>query len=516
MLAIDWDSESIRIIHAVVGRKGPGRIRGVLVPITEGVDVDDPESLGQFIARALKQRKIRTRRAVVAIPRDQAVLHMLSLPNVPPEEMPSVVHFQITKELPFALEEARIDFATFPAEAESETVDVLVAAVRNDVLEHLQSVCVSAGLELERVGLRPFANTVSQTFGREQVSTGCQLFVDVGPVLTEIDLIRGGHLAFSRAASVSVPIMPTVRVKAALEDPSGPVTIAPTEQEQEEAVANLIVEVNRTIEAYRVSAPGAEIDSIVVGGSCGIEERFCREVADRFGAPATLYNPGQTLLMLRDRGEELTAFSAPLGLAVGHGTEGTLHFDFLHPKEPVDLSKVKARKVPVIGATVVVFILAIVVLRQQLPKATEAKVKDLQRKVDVLKKKAKEVEQFEQQVARAEEWEKQEWVWLDDLAKITDLFPPTTDAYTTKLIAKVDGTIALSVRAKKMSELEPLRERLERVGPFNATLGTTKEVTDPRGFQAEGEFILTPKTAQAEATPKTSKTSKSSSKSKTR
>jgi hypothetical protein len=287
------------------------------------------------------------------------------------------------------------------------------------------------------------------------------------------------------------------------------VTITPTEDEQEEAVGNLIVEVNRTIEAYRVSAPGAEIDSIVVGGSCGIEERFCREVADRFGAPAKMYNPGESIMTLRDRGEDMTAFSAPLGLTVGHGTEGTLHFDFLHPKEPVDLSKVKARRVPVIAATVIVFVMALIVLRVQIPKATRAKAKTLQSKVKALRAEAKEVEQFKEQVLRAELWADQEKVWLDDLATITELFPPTSEAYAMVLSAKVNGTIALKVRAKKLGDLEPLRDRLERLGPFNATLGTTKEVSDTRGFRAEGEYILTPKSKQAAETKKTSKTSKS-------
>ena len=67
VLAIDWDRESIRIIHASTGRKGPRRTRGYLVPIPEGIDVDDPESLGQFIRRALRQRRIRTKRAIMAV-----------------------------------------------------------------------------------------------------------------------------------------------------------------------------------------------------------------------------------------------------------------------------------------------------------------------------------------------------------------------------------------------------------------------------------------------------------------
>lgn len=478
------------------------------MPIPEGIDVDDPESLGQFIGRALRQRHIRTRRAIVAIPRDQAVLHPLSLPNVPLDEMPSVVHFQITKELPFALEEAKIDFATFPAEAGAENVDVLVAAVRRDVLEHYQAVCQNAGLVLDRVGLRPFANTVAGTHGRASHELGCMLMVDVGPVLTEIDLIRQGHLAFSRAASVSVPVMPAVRVQPYpgqdSEQEAAPVTIEPTEAEQREAVDNLLVEVNRTIEAYRVNDPGATIDSIIVAGSCGIEEQLRREVAERFGAPARIYNPGETLEKLSERGEEMTAFSAALGLTIGHGAEGALHFDFLHPKEPVDLTKVRARRVPVIAATVIVFLLAAVVFRNQMASAREEKRNAIRNEIRKLKDQIDEVEDFEKEIRAGEAWVKREVVWLDQMATVTELFPKTDEAYVTRMSAKDDGTIRLNVRAKVAKKLEELRKRYEEAGPYEAKLSTIKTVPDKGGFTSETSITLTLKSrVVAEAKGKT-------------
>ncbi len=498
MLAIDWDRESIRILHATTGRKGPSRIRGYLVPIPEGLDVDDPEALGQFIARALRQRRIRTKRAIVAIPRDQAVLHTLSLPNVPVEEMPSVVHFQITKELPFALEEARIDFATFRAASDAENVDVLVAAVRNDVLEHYQIVCQSAGLQLERVGLRPYANTVAGTHGLEGDDLSCMLLVDVGPTLTEIDLVRRGNLAFSRAASVNVPVMPAVRIQGDAEDRSSPVTIEPTDEEQQQAVDNLLVEVNRTIEAYRVSDPGAEIKSIIVAGSCGIEERLCRQAEDRFGAPARLYNPGDTLERLADRGEEMTAFSAALGLAIGHGTEGALHFDFLHPKEPTDLKRAKVRKVPVIAATIVLFIVAALVFRGEMAGGKAKKLKTIKNEIVKLKKELKTVDAFDREVAAVEEWGEKEVVWLDQLRTVTDLFADTKEVYVTRMITKPDGTIQMGLRGKRGESLEKLRAEYERLGPYKATLGTGKPVTDRNGFIREAILVLEPKSLAAQ------------------
>lgn len=501
VLAIDWDRESIRVIHARTGRKGPTRIRAFLVPIPEVVDVEDPESLGQFISRALRQRRIRTQRAIVAIPREKAVLNMLSLPQVPMEEMPSVVHFQITKELPFALEEAKIDFATFPAAAEAETVDVLVAAVRNDELEHYKAVCENAGLELQRIGLRPYANNVAVNHGRDTEQIGCLLFVDVGPVLTEINLIRRGHLAFSRAASVNVPVMPVVRVQGTdgvesgaptetSRGEHGPVRIAPTEVEQQEALNNLLLEVTRTIEAYRITNPGAQIDQIIVAGSCGIEQRLCSEAAERFGAAARLYNPGETLPKLADRGEQMTAFSAALGLVIGHGGEGTLHFDFLHPKEPTKVVSAKVRKIPVIAATIILFILAGVVFQWRVATAANENLRVYKNKIAELKKEEQLLKQFTNEVKTAQAWDKREMVWLDHLVTITELFPDTQDAHVTYLTAKDDGTIRINVRARQMAILEELRKTFEEKGPYWAKLGTISESARAAGVGYDADITL--------------------------
>ncbi|MCH7526907.1 MAG: pilus assembly protein PilM, partial [Planctomycetes bacterium] len=288
ILSIDWDVRTLRMVHAFV-RKSSVRIDQVLsVAIPDDVDVNDAQSLGTLIRSALHKAGIGTKRALVDIPRHQANLYPLKLPRAGLEDLVQMVALQIPKELPFAVDQAAIDFAA-PPETGAESCDVLVAAVLKDTLAFYRRVFEHAGLKLERVGLRPHASHVAVNALLEATPHRHVLFVDVGPTATEIDVLRDKRLVFSRAANVDVPAESdsvSLHVKPRKE------TETPESDEADDTaalklnlsgggsdslgtdavMAELLIEITRSIEAYRVTEAGAEMDHAVVGGSCDIEE----------------------------------------------------------------------------------------------------------------------------------------------------------------------------------------------------------------------------------------------------
>ena len=83
--------------------------------------------------------------------------------------------------------------------------DVLVAAIRHDALSRYEATLSAAGLKLDRIGLRPYANKFAVSSLLRHAMPERVLLIDVGPTLTEINVFRDSFLAFSRAASVAVP-----------------------------------------------------------------------------------------------------------------------------------------------------------------------------------------------------------------------------------------------------------------------------------------------------------------------
>ena len=110
------------------------------------------------------------------------------------------------------------------------------------------------------------------------------LFVDVGPSMSEIDVICDQRLAFSRLAQVAVPTRQA-------EQPM-PIDHA----SQEEAVGELAVEIMRSLQAYRVTDPSVRIDQIIIAGGTGLEEGLATRAAEQIGAPAHLFTPPLSLL----------------------------------------------------------------------------------------------------------------------------------------------------------------------------------------------------------------------------
>lgn len=336
VLCLDWDKRSLRLVCA---RVGGGAVRlddAHAHRVPPNVDVEDPAALGEFIAQCLARHRIRQTRVVVDVPREKAVINRLKLPPTPLNELAAAVRFQAMRELPFSLEEAEIDYVTLATDDSGRATEVLLAAVRRETLDRLRATVQAAGLTPLRIGLRPYANLVAVTHLPGMLDKRV-LLIDVGPTMTEIDVIRGSTLSFSRAAGVGVPF--------AAGEPTGDdsrisskAELAELELAEDAAAATveeLLVEITRTLQAYRAAEPSAAIEQIVIAGGTGLEHDLLAAVDEKFNLPATLYDPTLALGVDEREAGKLRAFSAVLGLAWGMSREGLLELDFLHPKRPL-------------------------------------------------------------------------------------------------------------------------------------------------------------------------------------
>jgi len=434
LLSIDWDAKNLRLALVRPHADRVELLKAVSVPIPPDVRLDDAESLGAFLREAMRQAKVSARAALMSVPREQVVLNTMSLPPTPAEELPAIVQFQIVKELPFAADQAVVDFAVSGDFDVKEPCTLLVAAVRNEDLAFHRKVAHEAGLAVERIGLRPYANLVAVSTKAPELRTRTVLLVEIGPQLTEIDVLRSGTLVFSRAASVALPDYGT-GLGERLDD-SRIVGAALRDREPNDvdrrAVGNLMVEIIRSYEAHRATDPNVNVEQVIVCGASGFEAQLAEVLAARFGAEAGLYMPDRALDLPPQRAKELRGFGAVLGLAIGHSHRGLRTFDFLHPKKPVSKRQVRLRKMPIAVATGLFFIGAGVASYANFVYPRMQDVAALENAVFPKRKDAKTVTDFEEKVKALEDWQASEQYWPELLVALTEAFPPQEEACVTR------------------------------------------------------------------------------------
>lgn len=513
LLAIDWDKRDLRMALVRVRADGIELLKAVSVPIPEEVARDDPESLGAFIREAMRQSRLSVKSVLLNIPREQVVLNMMELPPTPEEEMASVVHFQIVKELPFAPDQATIDFVVCDTHDPKSRCTALVAAVRNEDLDFYRKMAKEAGLSVERIGLRPHANLTAVLACLTDHRDESTLVVEVGPLLTEIDIIQSGALTFSRAASVTLPDFGRLR---AVETLDSRVTgtriqdIEPDDEAGREAVGRLVVDVIRSFEAHRATDPSVKIDRIVVCGATGVEQQLAEALAGRFAAPAQLFSPDRAFGLTPQRARELRGFSAALGLAMGQPLKGLKSFDFLHPKKPVSKRSLRLKRAPVAVLTAVLLIGAAVTFRVRFVGPEQEKVRNLEAVIRNDQKREKPIKEFTKKVEALEAWKNSEQRWPEVLAVLTKAFPPEEEAFVTRLDFDTrtkrksimrSSTLKLKLRTGKLGAVSRQSAALRALGFKDVVSGQETRI----GIVRQGEVYRfdTSLTAEIPLRPKT-------------
>lgn len=495
ILAIDWDSRTLRIVHARYTKRGVDIDRLLSVPIPADVDPAQPAQMGGHIRRALDQEGITTRHAVVDIPRDQAILNTLTLPALVPEELPGIVRIQIAKELPYSVSDAVIDFTIGPQEPGSALAEVLVAAVRREVLEQYEATFAAADLKLDRIGLRPYASKVAVCELLRHAMPERVVFLDVGPALTEICVLRHSFLAFSRAASVHIPrhigegaTLSLVRPEdpEAFHDPEPVSDITPPAVAMANVIQSLVVELTRSLEAYRAREAGAPIDHVIIGGDLGVEERLAEAIQKRLSITTEIYNPASSFGWEPDEGAAASAFAATLGLVLTQLREDGGHFDFLHPKRVESVAKKRLRKAPIVASVGLLFVAAAVVAVAGVTRPSREELARILSQIETLRAEESDQRKFLELVngpGGIAEFDEQQHIWVDVLHDAMSVLPSHENLVCDQIdLNQKDDRITLRTRARQRSvpldairQLEDFRREGRERPRFKASMGPQNE-----------------------------------------
>jgi Tfp pilus assembly PilM family ATPase len=496
------------------------RVEGAPLALAPEVDRADPIALGQAVATALAELKIKPPAVVMGVPRAQLVLRTLTVPVVQDlRELASIVHFQVGKDLPFRAQDAVIDFkvhrqieappagdngkadsvagpGSSPASATAGTptptptprLEILVAAVHRDVVAFGEQVAEAAGLKLAALGLRAYANARCLESCDVAEPDEAVALVSLRPDEVNIDVMVGEALLFSRGAVVKSPRDATEPEPAA--DPTDETAEPPVSLES--FVDAATIEVVRTLHGYGGTAARSPVTKVIVAGASGHEESVVQALSKRLSVPCSLLDPAGALELDNDPAsrERARGAIAAIGLALGYTDPDGLPFDFLAPKQPAVQRDLRRIRLLAGAAALIALFLVVFLVRGQLIQRHKAVQLGVQAELADAEKKRPIYRSMRQQAASVEEWKRSERNWLDHYAYLSAILPASEEVYITSLNISPQGAIRLGVQARSGEILSRLDKQLRTAGYEIKPLAITPGA-DRHGYDFSSTVELT-------------------------
>lgn len=340
-------------IKAVALAPGGGAVQHAgMVPTPVGAmrdgSVVEPQAVASEIRSLLAQTGISLKQVVTAIPNQATVTRNITVPRMELKELRNsdMIRYEAERYIPFPIDEVTLDFdvlddpSTLPEDGQME---VVIAAVPNDVVgRHIETLRM-AGLEPTIVDVKSFA--ALRAIGQRRIGPDeVVLALEIGASSSVIGLVRGERLLLSRNINVAADDFTTALQRAfdmdfsaaealkldyrtdaaGLADSSAqsPARIA---EALRPTMIELITEVRRSLEFYRVQSGDLIIDQMVLAGGGAKLSGLPAAMSEALGIPTEVVQTWGNLGLpgndqaLRDHGPEYTV---PLGLALRGVTRG--------------------------------------------------------------------------------------------------------------------------------------------------------------------------------------------------
>lgn len=346
--------------HAVTTPTPIGSMRDGLVV--------EPQAVATELKNLLAQHRITTRQAVTAVPNQSAVTRNIMVPRMERKELQDAIKWEAERYIPYPIDEVALDFDLLDDPAnipEDGQMEVVIAAAPSEAVARVVEVLQLAGLEPVVIDLKSFAVlralrgnllgehlTKSTLTGTNYTEAGeVALVLEIGASSSVISLVRGDRVLMARNIGVAADDFTTALQKAfdldfsAAEEIKVGYATATTPTEDEEDLLNfdlsreqysparvfevirpvlgdLITEIRRSLEFYRVQSGDVVIDRTFLAGGGAKMRGLAAAISDALGFRVEVASPWltvQTDLSGMDTGylqANAPEFTVPLGLAL--------------------------------------------------------------------------------------------------------------------------------------------------------------------------------------------------------
>jgi type IV pilus assembly protein PilM len=332
-VALDIGSSSIKMVEVEVEKNGYRLVNMGIQPIPamaiQNNMVADQDLVVKAIQNLIKSRGVQARQVVAAVPGRVAIIKKIQLPAQGEEELDANVEFQASQLIPDTLENVNLDYQALDYVENSDRIDVLLVAVKKDIINSYTQAIKEAELIPAIVDIDYFAMENMFEINYELDTSAVVGLIHIGARYTSINVLKHGLSAFTGDLPVGGESFTEALVHAlqlsyeqaeALKVSGGGDAKKSAEVEKllKPTADYLASEISRTLSVYRAMADEGGIQRIYLSGGGAKTPGLSRIIAERLGVDVELIDPFRGFTVAKSIDSESLAESAT-ALAVGAG-----------------------------------------------------------------------------------------------------------------------------------------------------------------------------------------------------
>ncbi len=306
-IGLDIGSSFLKIVQLKEKRGGYELEAFEMLPLPPEIIVEgsiiDSIRLVESIRELLKKAKVRAKNCVLGIAGHASVIiRRITLPEMSEEELAESIKFEAEQYVPFDIEDVNIDFQILGPTEEPGQMDVMLVAVKKDIINEYTSVVSEAGLQPVMVDVNAFCLGNMYEINYDIEPDRNVALVNIGAGTINLNVLKGGLSVFTRDSSVGSNLhSEALQKEFNLTYESGerlkigqPVE-GVSEQEALSVVAaaseEIVGEIGRSIEYFRSTVFHEDVNEVVLSGGGALIRGFPDLLAERVGIEVTLAEP---------------------------------------------------------------------------------------------------------------------------------------------------------------------------------------------------------------------------------
>jgi type IV pilus assembly protein PilM len=379
-----------------------------------GIDPEHEENRKALIVstvrNVLREKGIRPGKVIFSVSGQSVFTRFVKLPPVDESKVVQIIQYEAQQNVPFPIDEVIWDYQLIGSSEQGE-LEVVLLAIKSDIIEDLNDGVESAGLRTEMVDVAPMALCNAVRYNQGDVE-GCTVILDIGARTTNLLFleksrvfsrsipIAGNAISQSIAAEFNVPFRDAEQLKrtkgfvalgGAYEEPG---------DEQQARISKIIrnvmtrlhAEVTRSVNFYKGQQGGSPPQRLLLAGGSSIIPYTDRFFQEKLQIPIEYFNPFRNVEIAPNIAkEELSRSAHFLGEVVGLGlrrlTECPLEVNLL-PRSIRARKQVQAKQPFILGAAVCLLLVPLCWLAytQKTSSLKQRELADVRQEVDRLQR----------------------------------------------------------------------------------------------------------------------------------